>query len=66
MRSMHVLTVLGIGFPVNKWILYPESKQLHVWVLVADASFQGLGGVFGRDLFGADLVADLEVQGQVL
>lgn len=49
------------------WVgTYPECKQLDVWVLMAKASFQSLGGIFGGDLLGANLVTDLEVQSQVL
>jgi hypothetical protein len=45
---------------------YPKCEQLHVWILMTDASFQSLNSIFGRDLLGANLVTDLKIQGQVL
>lgn len=47
-------------------LTYSKGKKLDVGVLVANAAFECLGRILGRDLLGSDLVTDLEVQGEVL
>lgn len=59
-------------FVINRSILlseqettYSEGKQLHIRIVMTDATLKRLDCILGRDLLGPDLIAYLEIQCQV-
>jgi len=47
-------------------VTYIQGTQLGIWILVADALFEGAHSILGRDCLGSDYVGYFEIESDVL